>query len=242
MAGLLSFHMTLVDAQDRGRLSSNPTISGVSSQPERKGNKTQNAQRARLGKPARVGHAIEEDDTYEEFKNSPSLKWMAGRLGVSTALAYRLSVTLNFAALVTLIVIQLRSKLPAIFRQRTELIRRALDDAERASVEAKERLSGIELRLAKIGSEIMAIQSTADQQWRAEEQRIHVATAEATRRIAEMAEKEIAVAVDRARHELKAHTAGLAVSLAATRIQVDNSTDQALVRDFISQLGQNGQS
>jgi F0F1-type ATP synthase membrane subunit b/b' len=84
----------------------------------------------------------------------------------------------------------------------------------------------------------MAIQSTADQQWRAEEERIHVATAEATRRIAEMAEKEIAVAVDRARHELKAHTAGLAVSLAATRIQVDNSTDQALVRDFISQLGQ----
>jgi len=34
------------------------------------------------------------------------------------------------------------------------------------NVEAKERLSAIELRLAKIGSEIMAIQSTADQQWR----------------------------------------------------------------------------
>src|SRR5260370_21756150 len=91
--------MTLAGVQDRGRLSSNPTISGVSSQPEREGNKTQNAQRARLDKPARVGHSIAEDDTSEEFKNSPSLKWMADELVVSTALAYRLSVTLKFAAL-----------------------------------------------------------------------------------------------------------------------------------------------
>ena len=37
-------------------------------------------------------------------------------------------------------------------------------------------------------------------------------------------------------------TAGLAVSLAATRIHVDAPTDQALVRDFISQLGEDGLS
>jgi hypothetical protein len=65
--------------------------------------------------------------TSEQFKNSPSLKWMADELGVSTAVADRLSVAFNFATLVTLIVIPVRSKLPAIFRDRTELIRQTLE-------------------------------------------------------------------------------------------------------------------
>jgi len=58
--------------------------------------------------------------TSEQFKNSPSLKWMADELGVSTTAAYRLCVVFNFATLVTLILIPLRSKLPAMFRDRTE--------------------------------------------------------------------------------------------------------------------------
>jgi hypothetical protein len=88
----------------------------------------------------------------EQFKNSPSLKWMADELGVSTAVAYRLTVAFNFATLVTLIVIPSRSKLPAIFRDRTELIRQTLEDAQRASTEAKKRLVAIESRFAKLGS------------------------------------------------------------------------------------------
>jgi F0F1-type ATP synthase membrane subunit b/b' len=171
----------------------------------------------------------------EQFKNSPSLKWMTDELGVSTAVAYRLSAAFNFATLV--IVIPSRSKLPAIFRDRTELIRQTLEDAQRASTEAKKRLVAIESRFAKIGFEIMAIQGSADQEWKVEEDRIRTAIAEDQRRIAEGVEKEIAVAVDRARHELQTHAVDLAVTLAATRIQVDVSTDQALVRAFIDQLG-----
>ncbi len=178
--------------------------------------------------------------TSEQFKNSPSWKWMADELGVRTAVAYRLSVAFNFATFVTLIVIPLRSKLPAIFPDRTELIRQTLEDAQRASTEAKKRLVAIESRFAKIGSEIMAIQWSADQEWKAEEERIHTAIAEDKRRIAEGVEKEIAVAVDRARHELKTLAANLAVTLAARDIQVDISTDHALVRDFTDQLGRNG--
>jgi F0F1-type ATP synthase membrane subunit b/b' len=98
----------------------------------------------------------------------------------------------------------------------------------------------IESRFATIGFEIKALQCSADQQWKAEEERIRTAIAEDQRRIAEGVEKEIEVAVDRARHELKTHAADLAVTLAATRIQVDVSCDQALVRAFIHQLGRNG--
>jgi len=67
--------------------------------------------------------------TSEQFENSPSLKWMADELGVSTTAAYRLCVVFNFATLVTLILIPLRSKLPAMFRDRTEFIGQTLEDA-----------------------------------------------------------------------------------------------------------------
>ena len=240
MAGLLSVPMIFVGAQDRSRLSSNPKTSDVTSQPEKETNNTQSIENSGLGGPAGGRHAMDGWQTSEQFKNSPSLKWMADELGVSAAVADRLSVAFNFATLVTLIVIPVRSKLPAIFRDRTELIRQTLEDAQRASTEAKKRLVAIESRFATIGFEIMAIQASADQDWKAEEERIRAAIAEDQRRIAEGVEKEIAVAVDRARHELKTHTADLAVTLAATRIQVDVSTDQALVRAFIDQLARNG--
>jgi F0F1-type ATP synthase membrane subunit b/b' len=233
MAALLSVPMILVGGQDRSRPSSNPNTSDVGSQPERVTNNTQSIEKSGLGEPAGGRHAMDGWHMSEQFKNSPSLKWMTDELGVSTAVAYRLSVAFNFATLVTLIVIPSRSKLPAIFRDRTELIRQTLEDAQRASTEAKKRLVAIESRFAKIGFEIMAIQGSADQEWKVEEDRIRTAIAEDQRRIAEGVEKEIAVAVDRARHELQTHAVDLAVTLAATRIQVDVSTDQALVRAFI---------
>jgi F0F1-type ATP synthase membrane subunit b/b' len=149
--------------------------------------------------------------TNELLKNSPSLKWMANGSGISTVAAYRLSVAFNFAVLVTLIVIPLKSRLSSIFRNRTEFIRQSLENAERASTEAKKRLLAIESRFAKIGFEIMAIQLRADQEWKAEEDRIRTAISGENRRIAEMVDRDIAVAVDRARHELKAYAADLAV-------------------------------
>jgi hypothetical protein len=62
----------------------------------------------------------------------------------------------------------------------------------------------IESRFAKIGFEIMAMQFRADREWKAEVDRNRTAISEETRRIAEMVDRDIAVAVDRARHELKA--------------------------------------
>jgi F-type H+-transporting ATPase subunit b len=240
MVALLSIPMTLTGSQKHGRLASNPKTYDVGSQPQRERNSTQSSENSGLNEPAGVGQAMDGEQTNELLENSPSLKWMADESGVSTIVAYRLSVAFNFAMLVTLIVILLRSRLPPIFRTRTELIHQSLEDAQRASTEAKKRLLAIESRFAEIGFEIMAIQLSADQELKAEEDRIRTATAEDKRRIAEMVEKEIAVVLDRARHELKAHAADLAVTLAATHIQVDVSTDQALVRNFIDQLGRNG--
>ena len=97
MAALLSVPMILVGAQDRSRLSSNPKTSDVTSQPEKETNNTQRIENSGPGEPAGGRHAMDGWQTSEQFKNSPSSKWMADELGVSTAVADRLSVVFNFA-------------------------------------------------------------------------------------------------------------------------------------------------
>jgi len=239
---LLSISMTVPGEQEKGRSLSIPKTPDVASQQLWKSKRTilKSAQNNSPDEIAIAAQTLSDAETNEQFDNSPSLKWMAGTLRINTALAYRLSVAFNFVALVTLTAIPLRSKLPAIFRKRTELIRQGLDDAQRASTEATLRLSAIESRLAKIGCEIARMQSIADQQWQAEEERIRAAAEEDKCRIVKAVEHEIAAAVSQARRELKAYIADLAVTLAAKRIQVDVSTDEELVRSFIDQLGRNG--
>jgi hypothetical protein len=159
MATLLSVAMTLVGAQDRSRVSSSPKTSDVGSQPKSETKNTRTIENSSLCEP--VAGVMDGWQTSEQFNNCPSMKWMADELGVSTAVSYRLSVVFNFATLVTVIVIPLRSKLPATFRDRTEFIRKTLEDAQKASTEAKKRLVAIESRFATIGSEIRAIQFAA---------------------------------------------------------------------------------
>ena len=236
---LLSIPMTLAGEQEQGRSLSNLKTPVVALQQllEREKNYPKSAQNSSPDEIASAAQTLDDDETNEQFKNSPSLKWMAETLRINTTVAYRLSVTFNFVALVTLIAIPLRSKLPAIFRKRTELIRQGLEGAQRASAEATQRLSAIESRLAKIGHEIARMQSIADQQWQAEEERIRAAAEEDKCRISKAAEHEIAAAVNQARRDLKAYVADLAVTLAATRIQADVSTDEELVRSLYPSTG-----
>jgi F-type H+-transporting ATPase subunit b len=88
-------------------------------------------------------------------------------------------------------------------------------------------------------AEIAEMQSAADQESKAEEERIRVAAGGEKRRIVEAAEQEIAAAVSLAKRDFKAYAAELAVTLAANSIQVNASTDEALLRSFVEQLGRN---
>jgi F-type H+-transporting ATPase subunit b len=80
------------------------------------------------------------------------------------------------------------------------------------------------------------MRETAEREAAAEEQRIRAAAEEDKRKIVESAEQEIEAAAKLARRELTSFVADLAVSLAETRISVDASTDQALVRNFADRL------
>ena len=162
------------------------------------------------------------------------------RFGLGRDTSYWISLVLNFAGIALLFYVLLKSKLPQMFRDRTTEIQKAIRDAQAASAEAAQRLSGIEARLAKLDTEISEIRSSAEREAVAEEARIRQAAEEDKQKVVAAAEAEIASIARNARRELKSYAASLAVDLAARRINVDEHTDRALVHEFVDHFGKDG--
>jgi F-type H+-transporting ATPase subunit b len=186
------------------------------------------------------GKHEEEQEEGAEFKQSSSVKFVANHTGLSAKGAYWVLVILNFAIIAGLVGWALKKNLPGMFRTRTETIRKSMDEAKRASDDANRRLGDIEQRLSRLDSEIADMKRTAEADAAAEEQRIRLAAEEDRKKILQMSEQEIEAAAKAARRELKAYAAELAVALAEKRIKVDAKTDEALVRNFVGQLGKDG--
>jgi F-type H+-transporting ATPase subunit b len=181
--------------------------------------------------------AGEEKDDKAQFKDSPSVRFIAEHTGLSSSNAYFLSIGLNFAIMAGLIVWAARKYLPATFSARTAAIQKAMQEAQKASEEARRRLAEIESRLMKLDVEIGTMRDAAEKEAGAEEARIQAAAQEDARKMVESAQQEIAAAAKAARRELTAYAADLAVGLAQKQIHVDAATDAALVRSFADQLG-----
>ena len=167
------------------------------------------------------------------------MRLIAKWTGMTLRHAYWLSVLLNFGLIAAVIFWASRKYLPGFFRARTAAIRKAIEEAQQASEEARRRLAEIESRLMKLDGEIGMMRAAAEQDaavWR-RSARFQAAAQEDKRKIVESAQQEIAAAAKAARRELTAYAGDLAVALAAKQIQVDAATDQALVRNFASQLG-----
>jgi len=179
----------------------------------------------------------EEKDDKAQFKESPSVLFIARHTGLSTGKAYFLSVLLNFAVIAGVIVWVARKYLPGMFSARTAAIQKAMQEAQKASEDAQRRLAEIESRLMKLDVEIGMIRDEAEKEGAAEAARIQAAAEDDARKIVTAAEQEIAAAAKAARRQLTAYAADLAVGLARKQIHVDAATDQALVRNFGGQLG-----
>ena len=172
-----------------------------------------------------------------EFKESAAVRFLARIFGIKPQTAYWLAVILNFAVVAGAIYFVSRMHLPTMFRNRTESIRKAMDEAQKASAEARQRLTDIEARLGKLDGEIAAMRTAADKDAAVEEERIRTAAEEDRKKIVEGAEQEIAAAAKTARRDLTAYAADLAVTLAQKKISVDAPTDQSLVKSFAEELG-----
>lgn len=181
--------------------------------------------------------AGEETDDKAQFKESPSVRFIARHTGLSTANAYFLCILLNFAVIVGLVFWAVRKYLPAAFNARTAAIQRAMQEAQKASEEARRRLAEIENRLMKLDGEIGRMRNAAERDADEEETRIHAAAQQDAQKIVESAQQEIVAAAKAARRELTAYAADLAIGLAQKQIRVDAATDRALVRNFAGELG-----
>jgi F-type H+-transporting ATPase subunit b len=178
----------------------------------------------------------------EEFKHSASVRLISHITGLNLQQSYWLSMVLNFAAIAALLVWAGRKYLPPMFRDRTAAIQRAMQEAQKASEEARRKLAEIETRLQKLDVEIGMMRDHAEKEGAAEEARIQATAEVDARKIVASAQQEIAAAAKAARRQLTAHAAELAVGIAAKQIRVDAATDQALVRDFAAQLATSDKS
>ena len=181
-----------------------------------------------------------EADENAQFRQSPSIQWMARLLHISTEAAYWLAVVLNFAVVALLVLLGIKKTVPGMLRDRTSNIRKQIDEAQRASEDANKRLRDIESRLSQLGSEIAGFQRDAAAQQQNEENAFRTAMQEERERILAAARQDISSAGASAMRDLKAYAAELAVSLAEKKIKVDPATDKTLVKDFAEQLGRNG--
>ncbi len=162
------------------------------------------------------------------------------RFGLSKDASFGISLAVNFAGIVIFCWVLMKSRLPQAFRDRTAAIQRGIRDAQEASADAARRLSDIEARLSKMDSEVEAIRRSAEGEAAKEEERIRQAAEQDKQKIIQSVESEIEALARNARRELKGYAASLAVDLAARGIHVDEPTDQALVREFVGQLGKDG--
>jgi F-type H+-transporting ATPase subunit b len=215
-----------------------PAASNAQAQPQSQGpNAAIGSELATESEQAAHGGEHEEN---AQFKYSPTVKWIAKQFGLDPHLAYFILLIINFAILILFFWVLLRGKIPAMFRNRTNSIQSAIREARAASAEATEKLKNVEARLARLDSEVASIRTEAEKQATAEEQRIRTSAEQDKTRVVESAKMEIDAIVRNARHELKNYAATLAVDIAAKRINVDENSDRALVRDFVSQLGKDG--
>jgi F-type H+-transporting ATPase subunit b len=191
---------------------------------------------AQLAHESREAAGTEQGES-DELKKSPSVRLVARLTGTSLQHAYWLCMLLNFVIIAAAILWISRLHLPAAFRSRTQSIQSAMQEARKATEDANRRLAQIESRLSKLGSEISAIQTTAEQEAAAEEARIQAAAEEDRRKIVDSAQQEIAAAAKAARRDLKRYAADLAVELAQQQIRVDPTMDRGLVQSFAEELG-----
>jgi len=215
-----------------------PSSQQPSADPAKKDNESASKHKGAVGQlieEQRESTGAEEEDNVNLTHAGP-IRWLARKTGLSVHHAHLVALSLNFAFVVVVVFWAARKFLPAMFRNRSQSIQRALEEARAASQDANRRLADIENRLRQLDVEIGQMQAAAEKEADAEEARILKAAEEDIRKVVLAAEQEIAAAAKQARRELTTHTAGLAIALARQQINVDSNTDQILVRTFASKL------
>jgi F-type H+-transporting ATPase subunit b len=149
-----------------------------------------------------------------------------------------LKQAINFLILAGVLVYFLRKPLSSFLKERSELLRKAIDDAAKARAEAAEKLAAIETRSAKLAEEIAAMNAKMDGEAAAEAQRLQEAVAAEIARIRTQSEFTGKQEVKNAREELR-REASLLTALAAeelVRKTLSPEDQERLVRENLEKI------
>ena len=242
---LLVFVRLAVSAQEHAQPAAPAQSEPAAQKPQQQPVNPDTAASQDLSKASERAVHAEEGEAHEEnaeFKYSSMVGKLGHMIGLDAHGMYWVSIAINFVVLAVFFWMLLKSKLPQMFRERTNTIQKALTGSARtASAEASRRLGDIEARLSKLDSEVSDIKAGAEREAAAEEERVRAAAEDDKKKVVDAAESEIAAITRSARHELKSFAASLAVDIASKKIKVDDTTDQSLVRQFVGHLGKDGQ-
>ena len=145
---------------------------------------------------------------------------------------------INFLILAGVLFYFLRKPLSSFLQERSDLLRKAIDDAAKARAEAAEKLAAIEARTANLAEEIAGMNAKMDVEAAAEAKRLQEAVAAEISRIRAQSEFTGEQEVKKAREELRREAALLSARAAEEIVRNTLSpTDQErLVRENLEKI------
>jgi F-type H+-transporting ATPase subunit b len=159
-------------------------------------------------------------------------------VGVHVPWGEVLKQAINFLILAGVLVYFLRKPLSSFLKERSELMRKAIDDAARARADAAEKLAAIEARTAKLGDEIAGLNAKMDDDAAAEARRLQETVAAEISRIRTQSEFTGEQEVKKAREELRREASVLTARAAEELVRKTLSPEdqERLVRENIEKI------
>lgn len=149
-----------------------------------------------------------------------------------------LKQAVNFLILAGVLVYFLRKPVSSFLKERSELLRKAIDDAAKARAEAAEKLAAIENRTAKLADEIAGMNAKMDVEAAAEARRLQESVAAEISRIRTQSEFTGEQEVKKAREELRREASVLTARAAEELVRKTLSPEdqERLVRENIEKI------
>lgn len=149
-----------------------------------------------------------------------------------------LKQVVNFAILVGALVYFLKKPISSFLSDRSEQLRKSIEDAARAREEAAAKLSEIEKRMAGLPDAIAALNRTMEAEGQEEARRIREAAEAEIERVRTQARFAAEQEVKKARQELRREAAGLAIAAAEEIVTKSITAEdrERLVRENIEKI------
>ncbi len=146
--------------------------------------------------------------------------------------------TINFLLLVGLLVYLYRKRGRAFFDERSESIRKSLEEGRQALEKSQARLADAEKKLAGLQDEVQTLKKRAEAEIADEQERMRQASNDEARRIEEFAKAQIQAAANAAKLELKDYVVEQALEQARGMIRqrMDEKNRKQLVSFFLDDL------